>query len=49
MKKKDQAFERARKYCEICDKITSQVIEALVSTCERCNTVFDDDGDDLME
>lgn len=47
--KKEKAYTRIRKWCDVCYRYTTQVIEPMLTICTRCNCKFDDDGDDLME
>lgn len=48
MKRKDKAYERVHKYCEICKRVTTQIVEPLVTFCTKCETTFEDDGDDII-
>lgn len=46
--KNNKTFTKIRKRCEVCNKITTFIIETWVSTCLNCDTKFDDDAEDLF-
>lgn len=43
-----KSYDKCRKWCDSCGKYTSQVIETTTSTCTVCDTVYNDDADDLF-
>jgi hypothetical protein len=45
---KTGSYNKCRKWCEVCNKHTSQILETTVSTCTVCDTTFDDDADELF-
>lgn len=48
MTKHNEVYERAYKYCEVCEKKTAHIIEATVSVCSKCNETTDSDAEDLF-
>jgi len=46
--KNDKIFTKVYKYCKECHKTTTFIVEAMVSTCLKCHTAFEDDADELF-
>jgi hypothetical protein len=48
MNKDLSAYSRVQKYCEVCRKVTTHIVEPSVSVCLGCDTFYEDDAEDLF-
>ena len=48
MGKKQETYNKIRKWCDVCQNYSTQIVETTASFCTKCETTFGEDGDELF-